>query len=111
MIQILLASGRRIRRRPHRRGRAGRSPGLQEAHHEVVIMNSKHVHKHITHTRRYLHEVLDAEDNMDEGWADEAGRKVGDECLRLVSLMVASRGLLTEQEFGLALDAVVGAMR
>ena len=48
---------------------------------------------------------------MDEGWADEAGRKVGDECLRLVSLMVASRGLLTEQEFGLALDAVVGAMR
>ena len=48
---------------------------------------------------------------MDEGWADEAGRKVGDECLRLVSLMVASRGLLTEQEFSLALDAVVGAMR
>ena len=36
---------------------------------------------------------------------------MGDEALRLTALMVSSRGLLTDQEFGLALDAVVGAMR
>lgn len=60
---------------------------------------------------RHLHEVLEAEDAQDEAWADEASRKVGDEALRLTALLVSSRGLLTEVEFGLALDMVVGAMR
>lgn len=59
------------------------------------------------YVHRHLHSALEAEDLEDWAGADEAARNMGEEALRLVALIVASRGLLSDEELTLAIDAVV----